>query len=326
MRNFSLSKAISLFFQTSVFLPVRLLLGLGAVLGLVLAVTVGLAVEKSLLGPDVTSGLGTVIGLGLGLALWATGRLTLRGLILARIRLPHVAAVGEVMDAEGQVYGHEQISRARLTVRRRLGGAGALFRLERLLHQVVLGIASLVDDGVHADRTPATSGLRAFVRRLLRHLAADALTEAVVSHALRAPEENGWDNAHDGSVLLAQNAQHVLNRTGWIVLGGWVLALGLFALFVQPMAVLAGAITPLDAPGGLSVALALGLAYVLKVAIIDAVTLALVLQIFAAATRDQQPNAEWRGLLAHGLPAFRKLGEGAESWRPGQHDAVLADT
>ena len=99
-------------------------------------------------------------------------------------------------------------------------------------------------------------------------------------------------------------------------MAGWLLSLLVFLGLLEPLIFAAEALVGAEMGWTLALAVALGLSWGSKAAVIDPVVFGLILQLFRATTAEQTPNAEWRGLLAHTLPAFRKLGEGADSWSP----------
>ena len=312
MRNVSLAKAFSLFAQTRTFVPWRLGLALAGTVALVLSIMVGTFVDRYLFGPDATVGFKGLPGLLLGLLLWMGLIAALRGQVLARVRVPHFAAMAAAMSGDtGQI----ALPEARAMVAAQLGRAGALARLDRLLRAVVRGIARLVDEGVPTDE-PGMTGAHAFAMRLYRAIAAGPLAEVILGHAAQNRSEDGWDLVHDGSVQLAQNNEQILGKAGRLVLAGWLLSLLVFLGLLEPLIFAAEALVGAEMGWTLALAVALGLSWGSKAAVIDPVVFGLILQLFRATTAEQTPNAEWRGLLAHTLPAFRKLGEGADSWSP----------
>jgi hypothetical protein len=321
MRNVSLAKAFSLFAQTRTFVPWRLGLALAGVIALVLSIMIGTSVERYLFGPEATDGVKGLPGILIGLLLWMGLIAALRGLVLARIRVPHFAAMAASMSGgTGQI----ALPEARAMVAAQLGRVGALAKLDRLLRAVVRGIARLVDEGVPADETGMT-GPRAFGMRLYRGIAAGPLAEVILGYAAQDRSEDGWDLVHDGSVLLAQNNAQILGRAGRLVLAGWLLSLLVFLCLLEPLILAAQALVGAEAGWSLALAVALGLSWGSKAAVIDPVIFGCLLQLFRSATADQTPNAEWRGLLAHALPAFRKLGEGADSWSPRRATVATGD-
>lgn len=311
----SLSRAFSLFAQTKVFLPWRILLAVTGAVTLVVAIKLGLMIERRMFEPDALGSLDGLPAAGIGLALWLFGNVLFRGAILSRIRVPHLATMVALLDGRESPLGQTQIGEGQVIVWVRLGRGRSVARLDRLLRAVVRGISTLVDEGTGADQVGQTPGLHDRALRLYRRLAAGPTSEAILGHALRNDDEdNGWDKAHDAAVLLAQNSARILGAAGRLVLAGWVLALVVFLTLLESFALLSGA---LGGAGPLvPLFLALVLAACVKVALIDPLIMGCLLQGFFATTEGQEPNAEWRGLLVHALPAFRKLAEGAEAWRP----------
>lgn len=335
MRKPSLARAFSLVVQTKQFLPLRL--GLVLVRGLTLALSVlfGMAAEAYLLPPGLLGSLAGVPGVLVGLGVWLAVLGAASGLVLGRVELPHLAAIAariedvEAVGAPSEVVpaqiGPTRIGPAKALVRARFGRGRDVARLSRLVRSLVRGIAALVDEGVDADQVGPAMDLRARWMRLYRRLSAGPVSEVVLGHALRRGDENGWDGAHDASVLLAQNSGRMLAVAGRLVLTGWLLTAILFLVAFEPLAALLPAQSGTGAVPVVAAVLALILSWGIKAAVIDPVILSCLLLLFLETTEGQHPNAEWRGLLAHALPAFRKLATGAEGWRPAPSDLALND-
>lgn len=300
------------------------MLAFAGTFALVLLILIGTWVERYLFGPEATVGIRSLPGLLLGILLWAALLASLRGLVLARVRVPHVAAMVKLLSDEAPANGQIPIADMRALVEAQLGRAGALARLAWLLDAVVRGIARLVDEGLPADKAGMT-GARALGMRQYRRLSAAPLGEVILAHAVQDRSENGWDQVHDGLVLLAQNSTQILGKAGRLVLAGWLVSLLIFLGLLQPLIWVGQGLVGAEAGLSLALFLALALAWGVKAAVIDPVLLGCLLQLFRAVTEDQVPNAEWRGLLAQSLPAFRKLGDVAGAWTRKRATSALAD-
>lgn len=314
-----LSRALSLFARTMAFLPWRFFLGVSSAALLIFSVMACLAVARGVAGTDQLGLAVDVLGGIVGFGLWIGVMLGLRGLVLAKVRLPHAAAMVALLDGDAVPGGQAQVMTARSIVQTQLGSSGALSRLDRLVRAVVLDTATLADEGMGAGESGNRPGFFDRIRRLFRRIEVGAISEAVLAHALRDPTENGWDRAHDGTVLFAQNSGRLLGISGRLVMSGWCFAAMFFLALLEPAAWLA-ALAPGALESGsaaLTLGLSLALAWGVKAALIDPVVSACVLQLFLGTTKGQKPNAEWRGMLVYSVPAFRTLGEGAVAWKPG---------
>ncbi len=318
-----LTRALSLFARTMAFLPWRLILGLSSAALLILSIMACLAVAHRVAGTDPLGLAASVLGILCGCGLWVGVMLGLRGLVLAKVRLPHSAAMVALLDGDSVPGGQAQVMTARSIVQAQLGSSGVLSRLDRLVRAVVLDAATLADEGMGAGENGNRPGLSDRFRRLFRRTEAGAISEAVLAHALRDPTGNGWDRAHDGTVLFAQNSGRLLGVTGRLVVSGWCFAAMVFLALLEPAAWFATLMPGASESAGLTLGLALALAWGVKAALIDPVVSACVVQLFLGTTQGQKPNAEWRGMLVYSVPAFRALGEGAVAWKPERNGRLV---
>lgn len=331
MRNSSLSKAFAAFFRTGAFLPLRLAVALASLACLALLVWAGLSHGSGRIGAVGGMDLGQVLGALAGLALWLALMRVLRGPVLAWVRLPHAVALDFGLtdppepDPEPDPEAADQGPVASLDptpipgpgaalarVRQGVGGPMAVHRLDYLVRAVVRGTMTLVDEGAAAQ----DPGLRDRALRLYRRLSVAAVTEMILGHALGSGPGNGWDRAHDGTVLLAQNTERLLGMAGRLVLSGWLLSVLLLLALLDPVQALAAGLLGPEVGSLSALALAMIPAALVKEVLVDPLILAALLQRFRTVTADQAPNAEWRGLMSHAMPAFLHLGERAEAWVP----------
>lgn len=319
-----------MFFRTAAYLPWRLAWALGRLALLALCLGLGSRLGEALGPAGAGTGLAVAAGVAFGFGLWLVLGIGLRGMFLSSIAAPHAAALGAGLtrmqaDApDGRDEGsappmaaEDRIapSQARTFVRQQAGGALALFRLDRLVRSILRGVTALVDEGVATEGPVEAPDLRDRSLRLYRRMSTGPLAEMILGHALSGQAENGWDLAHDGTVLLAQNTDRLLGPVGRLVLAGWLLTGLVLLASLGPLQALAGALWGAEA--GLVHALMLGLipAVLVKCVLLDPLVVALLLARFHDVTGGQTPNAEWRGLMSHALPAFLHLGEWAESWK-----------
>ena len=125
----------------------------------------------------------------------------LRGRLLYRITVPHLAVMVETLDGRPQPLGTGQLSAARTIVADRFGDETTLLALDRLVRGVIRTATGLVD-GLLVDILPLSA-----LDRLVRAtgaglwLARGKIEAAVLGHAMRVRFENAWEAAHDGLVL-----------------------------------------------------------------------------------------------------------------------------
>lgn len=152
---------------------------------------------------------------------------------------------------------------------------------------------------------------------LLQRVAISSTTyidEAILSRAYAEREANVWKVARDGVVLYAQAWKPVLANAVALALLSYVQFVGLLVVLGLPAVALGAALPELRVALGVGVILG---AWMIKLAVGDAFSLAATLLAFHRETAALKPNEEWVARLDDLSPKFRELGQkAAEAFTP----------
>ena len=320
MWDFSVSRALAVMARSLPFLLFRMAVYFGITVALILVTGTGAGVGYGVgaFGDDEFQASSTFWGGAAGFGLTAGVIFFFRDYILYLVKAGHIAVMIELLEGRPVPGGQGQIAYARQVVTQRFGQASALFALDQLVKGVINLITGLIEGVMSILPVPGLDRIMGIVRAYLR-LAVGLVDEVILGHAIRTRSENAWEAAHDGLVLYAQNARPMLVNAAWLTLITWVLAVLVFLVMLAPAAAVVW-LLPGDSSAGMFI-FALVFAWAAKAALIEPFALACMLQVFFKVTEGQEPNAEWRGRLAHASDKFRTLGERALAWRPGASGA-----
>lgn len=315
MWEFSVFRALGLLLRTLPYVLFRASVVIGIAAALLLAAGLGAGIGQAFSGlrPAVPASTFAFWGGATGLCLVALAVLALRGRILHRVGVGHLALMVEVLDRRPVPVLGNQPALGRSLTAERFGDAAALTALDRLVRGVIRTATGLVDDLLVGTVPVAPLDRAVRATGLHLRLAQGLLESVVLAHALRTRSENAWEAAHDGLVLYTQNARPIMATALGLSLTGWVLA-GAVAIGVLPAALSLAALLP-DVPGT-ALLLALVFGWALKATLYDPFAQACLLQLHLRLTRDQDPLPEWRGRLTQVSDKFRQLGERALRWQP----------
>lgn len=310
MPKIYLTEAIGLVGKTMPLLWVRLgsYLALGAALGVYAAAVGGVA---WLLG-RLWAPLGVVVFLiaivgAFAVVRWA-GRYWFH-----LLRAAHTAVLTEfIVAGHGPKVG--QLAYGKAQVLGRFKDTSILFGVDLLVGGVVRFIVRTFTSIASILPIPGLDGLAKLLERVAV-MCTTYVDEAVLSRAYARREENVWSVAKDGVVLYAQAWKPILANAVVLALLSFVEFLLFLLILGLPAAAVAAAVP------GLGFALAIGVvigAWMLKLAVSDAVALAATLLAYHRATAGLVPDPEWVDKLDAASEKFRELGrKAAEAVRPG---------
>lgn len=303
MPKIYLGEAIGLVLKTLPIVWVRLgsylVLGLG--LGVYAAVFFGIG---WLLG-QLWAPLGFVVFLvALGGAFWVVD---LAGKYWFHLlRAAHTAVMTEfITTGRGPATG--QLAYGRQQVMSRFADTSILFGVGLLVDGVVKFVVRTFTRIASILPVPGVDSLGKFLERVAT-MSTTYVDEAILSRAYAKREQNVWSVARDGVVLYAQAWKPILANA--VVLA--LLSYAEFVLFLVLLGLPAlgiAAVAPARGPA-LGIAALIG-AWMLKLALSDAVSLAATLLAYHRATEDMEPNAEWVAKLEGASDKFRELGRKA---------------
>ncbi len=303
MPKIYLGEAFGLLGKTMPILWVRLgsYLALGAALGVYAAAVGGVA---WLLG-RLWAPLGVVVFLvavvgAFGVVRWA-GRYWFH-----LLRAAHTAVLTEfILTGQGPKEG--QLAYGRQQVMSRFKDTSILFGVDLLVGGVVRFIVRTFTRIASILPIPGLDGLAKLLERVAV-MSTTYVDEAVLSRAYARREENVWAVAKDGVVLYAQAWKPILANAVVLAILSFVEFLAFLLILGLPAAAIA-AVAP-----GLGLPLAIGVligAWMLKLAVSDALALSATLLAYHRATEGLEPDPTWVAKLDSASDKFRELGRKA---------------
>jgi len=312
MWDFSLTDAMRAVIRTAPFVVLRL------------AVYVGIAVALM-----VTTGIGAGVGFTIGHmshghngALWGgiAGFVLVLGLLrLAReyilylVKAGHIAVLVELYDGNPVPGGEGQIRYGAQFVRSHFAESSVLFGVDLLIKAVLRALINMVNRIAMFLPIPGLAPLlrlgEAVVRTSLTYV-----DELILAYLIRTRTDNPWATAKDGVILYAQNYKHFLKNALWLSLFLWAVTIAIFAVMLLPAFAFAAALPGHNAWWG--IAFAFVLAWSLKVALLEPLAIAALMQVFFKTIEGQRPDPQWEDRLNTASARFRELGEKAANWIP----------
>ncbi len=222
------------------------------------------------------------------------------------LRAAHTAVMTEfITTGNGPTTG--QLEYGRKQVMSRFTDTSILFGVGLLLNGITKFVVRTFTRIVSILPVPGVDSLGKFLERVAI-LSTTYVDEAILSRAYAKREQNVWAVAKDGVVLYAQAWKPILANAVVLALLSYaefvifLLVLGLPALAI-------GAAAPSLGPA-LGIAVLIG-AWMLKLALSDAISLAATLLAYHDATSTMEPNPEWVAKLDAASDKFRELGRKA---------------
>ncbi|WP_428031909.1 hypothetical protein [Ancylobacter sp.] len=304
MWDFSIATTLALVLRTWPFVLLRLVVytaiaggfGLGVGVGAGCGFAIGHAFAGD--GPLIGAMVGAFGGLGLacGVLWWV------QQYLVYLVKAGHVAAMDALLQGRDLPGGRAQIDYALATVKARFVEVNLLFALDLLIRGAVralIGLLNLLTAWIPGFRT-----LSAALDAVLK-VALGLVDEVILAVIIRRGGESPAEAARDGLVLYAQNAGPLLRNAVFIALFEYGTAALLFLFLLGPAIGLAYALPgPLAAFG---VVFAFIVAWALKAALIEPLSIAALLQAYHRVTAGQRPDPEWTARLDGASRAFREL-------------------
>ena len=303
MPKLYLGEALTLLGKTLPFIWVRL--GSYAVLGLGLLVYFGVLAGIGLLLGRLWAPLGFIffliaIGGAFAIIRWASRY------YFHLLRAAHTAVMTEFI-----VYGRGpdggQLAYGRKAVMDRFTDTSILFAVDVLVEGAVKAFVRTFARVASILPIPGMRGFGNLVERVAL-MSTTYVDEAVLSRAYKEREQSVWKVAYDGVLLYAQAWKPILTNAVVLTLIGYVEFVLLLVILGIPALAIA-AVFP-----GLSVALGVFVlvgAWMIKLAVADAFSLAATLIAYHRSTEGMTPNEEWKAKLEGVSDRFRELGQKA---------------
>lgn len=320
MWDFDFGKGLSLVARTLPFILLRVLvffaIGLAYLVTMGVGATVGLAFG-SMLSPEPFAGalIGGLIGLGVvSLALfWA------REYLLYLVKAAHIAVLVELYDGHSVPGGKSQIGYGSDFVKTHFATTSVLFGVDQLVKAVIRAVFGTLDFVTSFLPLPGFQGVVRLAEAVIR-LSLTYVDEIILAYLIRTRTANPWDSAKTGLVLYAQNYTHFLKNALWLAVFLWGLTAAIFVLFLAPAAGFVALF-----PGDFSLwsfALAAILAWGIKVAILEPLAIACLMDAYFKTIEGQVPDPEWTARLDGASAKFRELTGRASAWVSPKSSAV----
>ena len=222
------------------------------------------------------------------------------------LKAGHTAVMTEFI-VHGSGPQGSQIAYGREQVTSRFRDTSILFAVDVLVDGVVKAIVRTFTRITGLLPIPGIDGLGNLLERVAR-ASTTYIDESVLSRAYAKREQNVWKVAHDGVILYAQAWKPVLANAVALTLFSYV-EFVLLLIVLALAAVAIGAVLP-----GLRVALGIGViiaAWMIKLAVVDAFSLAATLIAYHRATENLEPDPEWKTKLEGVSDKFKELGRKA---------------
>ncbi len=319
MPKLYLGEALGLIGKTLPFLWIRL--GSYLVLGVALGVYFGVLGGVAWLLGRLWAPLGFLVFLiafvgAIGVVRWASRY------YFYLLKAAHTAVMTEFIT-QGRGPQGSQVAYGKEQVMTRFRDTSILFAVDVLVDGIVKAIVRTFTRIAGILPIPGIQGIGRLIERVAV-MSTTFIDEAVLSRAYKEREQNVWKVAQDGVVLYAQAWKPILANAVVLALIGYV-EFVLFLIVLGLPAVAIGAALP-----GLRLALGIGViigAWMLKLALADAFSLAATLIAYHRATEGLAVDEEWKAKIAGVSNKFQELGRkaaeavraspgGAESQRP----------
>ena len=297
--KFYFGEAFGLIMKTLPFIWVRLgsylLLGLG--LGAYFAVIAGIAWLLSKLWEPIGIILFIIALAGaIGIVKWASRY------YFYMLKAAHTAIMTEFI-----VYGKgpqgSQLKYGKEQVLSRFKDTSIMFGIDVLVDGVVKAFTRTFSNMVGILPIPGLDGLTSILQRIA--LASTTyVDEAILSRAYKDREDNVWKSAHEGVILYAQAWKPILANAAVLSLISYLEFAALLVLLGLPAVAIGYAVPSLRVALGIGV---LVTAWMIKLALSDAFSLAATLIAYHRSTEGLEVNADWASKLEGLSDKFREL-------------------
>lgn len=303
MPKLYLGEALGLLVKTLPFIWIRL--GSYAVLGLGLGAYFGVVGGVAWLLGRLWQPLGVIvfllaIGGVFGILRWVTRY------YFYLLKAAHTAVMTEII-VHGAAPAGNQVAHGRAAVTERFKDTSIMFAVDQLVDGVVKRIVRSVVRVASILPIPGLDSLGKLLERVA--LASSTyVDEAILSRAYARREQNVWAVAYEGVVLYAQAWKPIVANAVVMSLIGYVEFFVLLLIFGLPALPVAAAVPSLGPALAIFAVLA---AWMVKLAVADAWSLASTLLAYHRTTSDMTPDPEWVQRIEGLSDKFKDLGRKA---------------
>ncbi len=312
MWDFSFTRALEMVGKTMPFVVLRLVLYVGIGVAYLAVTGVGAAVGYGFghaFRAAAESGAlwGGLIGFGLtSLVLYLV-----REYILYLVKAGHIAMLVELYDGHDVPSGKGQIDAGAAFVKSHFATSSVLFGVDQLIKGVLAAFFRTINFFTAFLPVPALQSLMRLAENIVR-MSLTYVDEIILAYLIRTRTTNPWGTAKDGLILYAQNYKHFLKNAAWLTVFLWLTTVAIFLVLLAPAAALVALL-----PGSFALwtfAIALVFAWGIKVAVLEPVAIAALMQVYFQTIAGQRPDPQWEARLDSASRKFRALSDRATGW------------
>lgn len=313
MWDFSLRESISLLRRTMPFLLLRCGVYFGITLAYIVMTGVGAGVGYGIGGfsDDDFRTAATMWGGFIGFGLVGGVVFFLREYLLYTVKAGHIAVMVQLMDGKELPEGRSQLSYGGHVVKTRFAQTNMLFAMDLLIKGVINAVTGLIQGIGSLLPIPGLQSVMGAVRAFLR-IAVGLVDEIILAYIIRTDSDNPWLSARSALVLYGQNAKVMMKNAAWLTLFTYGLSLLVFLVMLAPAAAFVYMIPGAWSAGGFVFALLF--AWAVKVAVIEPLAIACLMQAYFKTIEAQEPNPEWEARLDKASGKFKELKDKAVTW------------
>jgi hypothetical protein len=303
--NFHFREASQILLKTSPYLLIRT-----AIYGAV-GVAIGLYVGLLLLIGKVFGGGGAIVLLiGLGV-LYGILKLA-QQYALYMVNAGHIAVITEIIRNGSLPPGISQFHYGKDLVIRMFKEVSVLFVVDGLVKGVIRVVNETVSAVTEMIPLPGMDSLTKIANSVINFSLA-YITETILSYNLFRKDENIWESAKRGVILYAQNWKPILITAAGCAAANFVAFIVVALVLLIPFGLLA-TLTANETIKFFWLALALAMAYGIRLAVFKPLFQISVILTFNAAIVGQKPNPEWEGRLEMVSDKFVELKDKAAGY------------
>ena len=294
-----LKEAFGLLLKTMPFIWVRL--GAYSLFGLLMAIYCGLAYGVAWLLGNLIPAVGIIVFIIALVGAWGIFQWAARYFFYL-LKAAHVAVMTEfiVYDKGPQ---KSQVAYGKKQVQDRFRDTSIMFAVDQLIDGVVRGFNRKFARIANLLPIPGLDNLTGLVEQVTK-FATTYIDEAILSRAYQYREQNVWAIASDGVLLYAQAWKPILVNATVLTLLSYLQFIILLVVLAIP-AILIGLILPV-LKTFLGILVIIG-AFVIKLAVADAFSLASTLIAYHRSTESLQPDPVWQDRLEQTSGKFTEL-------------------
>jgi hypothetical protein len=312
MWDFSFGRAVGMVMKTMPFVVLRLVVYVGIGIAYIAATGVGAVVGYGFGRAFSTAAEGGAFWGGLiGFGIVSAVLYLAREYLLYLVKAAHIAVLVELYDDRNVPTGQSQLAFGADFVKNHFAASSVLFGVDQLIKGVLAAFFRTINFFTAFLPVPALQSLIRLAEAVVR-MSLTYVDEIILAYLIRTRTTNPWGTARDGLILYAQNYKHFLKNAVWLSIFLWLMTVAIFIVLLVP----AGAMVALM-PGRFALwtfAIALVFAVGIKIAVLEPVAIAALMQVYFKTIEGQRPNPEWEAKLDAASRKFRQLADRAAGW------------